>query len=105
MCHVYVLITTCDKFIRHAVNTAAFFTHADGLCSIFWTRFPDNLRTADLSIFECFQKNNTLDYVLYSIGFNGIQTKSMFLWLINFKRVINVEQFFFVSPHQLALIW
>lgn len=80
------------------MNTAAFFTHADGLCSIYWTRFPDNLRTADLSIFECFQKNNTLDYVLYSIGFNGIQTKSMFLWLINFKRVINVEQFFFCFP-------
>lgn len=74
------------------------------LCSIFWTQFPDNLRTADFKYFRVFQKNNTLDYVLYSIGFNGIQTKSMFLCLINFKRVMNVEQFFFVFP-RISRLW
>lgn len=74
------------------------------LCSIFWTQFPDNLRTADFKYFRVFQKNNTLDYVLYSIAFNGIQTKSMFLCLINFKRVMNVEQFFFVFP-RISRLW
>lgn len=74
------------------------------LCSIFWTQFPDNLRTADFKYFRVFQKNNTLDYVLYSIAFNGIQTKSMFLCLINFKRVMNVEQVFFVFP-RISRLW
>lgn len=80
------------------MNTAAFFTHADGLCSIFWTRFPDNLRTADLSIFECFQKNNALDYVLYSIGFNGIQTKSMFFVAYQFQARYKRRAVFFCFP-------
>lgn len=28
-----VVITVCDKFIKHAVNTATSLSHSDGLCS------------------------------------------------------------------------